>query len=279
MSNSFAQEAQPEQPQAGDKIDSHLIDLLDADARGEDLVTFARDQGMAVNSGKKVLVDVYFYSSLENAEGLLRNAGMDILASNDKDPFKIVEGWLPLNAIRPVANSPDIKTISPMMGGTGAVNSQGDAAHNGPQARALGGGITGAGVTVGVISSSMNLVAGGVADSQASGYLPANVNILKEGMPGGSDEGRAMAEIVYDMASGITNMLFESGDYGPTAKAQSIADLVNSGADIIVDDYSWLNEPFFQDGVVAQAVDAAVANGTAYIAHAGNYARQSYEAT
>ena len=48
---------------------------------------------------------------------------------------------------------------------------------------------------------------------------------------------------------------------------------------IIADDIFYLNEPFFQDGVVAQAVDNARANGVAYFASAGNRARQSYEFT
>ena len=53
---------------------------------------------------------------------------------------------------------------------TGTVLSQGDAAHHGPQARALG--TTGAGVKVGVISDSINQVSGGVA-SQPGDRQPA----------------------------------------------------------------------------------------------------------
>src|SRR5262249_23614871 len=62
-------------------------------------------------------------------------------------------------------------------------------------------------------------------------------------------------------------------------KANNIATLVSNGADVIADDIFYLTEPFFQDGQVSQAVDTAVANGTAYFASAGNRARQSYEAT
>jgi hypothetical protein len=89
-----------------------------------------------------------------------------------------------------------------------------------------------------------------------------------------------MAEIIYDMAPGITTMLFASGtNGGATAKAANIASLVSNGADVIADDIFYLTEPFFQDGQVSQAVDAAVAAGTAYFASAGNRARQSYEQT
>ena len=95
-------------------------------------------------------------------------------------------------------------------GGTdvGAVLSQGDAVHHGPQARALG--ATGAGVKVGVISDSINQVGTKVAGSQASGDLPSSVTVLADD-PGSSDEGRAMAEIIYDGAPGITQMYFSTG--------------------------------------------------------------------
>ena len=50
------------------------------------------------------------------------------------------------------------------------------------------------------------------------------------------------------------------------------------GAEIIVDDVIYLAEPFFQDGVVALAVDDVVTNnGVAYFSSAGNNADQSYE--
>ena len=65
----------------------------------------------------------------------------------------------------------------------------------------------------------------------------------------------------------------------PQGKANSIADLVAQGVDVIADDIFYLDEPMFQDGVVAQAVDAAKAAGVTYLASAGNRARQSWEGT
>ncbi len=63
--------------------------------------------------------------------------------------------------------------------------------------------VTGAGVKVGVLSDSYNKL-GGAAAGIASNDLPAaGVQVLQE-LPGlgGSDEGRAMAEIVHDVAPG-----------------------------------------------------------------------------
>ena len=113
--------------------------------------------------------------------------------------------------------------------------------HRGPQARALG--VTGAGIDVGIISDSMNLKSPGVAGSQSTGDLPSAVGILQEGPAGGSDEGRAMAEIVFDTAPGIGSMFFHSGmTTGLVGKAQGIASLVSNGADIIVDDIANFGE-------------------------------------
>ena len=156
--------------------------------------------------------------------------------------------------------------------------SQGDAAHHGPQARALG--APGAGVKVGVISDSINTVGAGVAGSQASGDLPANVTVLLDDPPAGTiDEGRAMAEIIYDEAPGVTEMFFSTGTVSAPGKAASINNLVAAGVKVIADDIFYIDEPMFQDGVVAQAVDAAKAAGVNYFASAGNRARQSWEGT
>ena len=163
-------------------------------------------------------------------------------------------------------------------GDAGTVLSQGDAAHHGPQARALG--TTGAGVKVGVISDSINKVGGGVAGSQATGNLPPNVTVIADDPQAGTiDEGRAMAEIIYDEAPGITDMAFSTGTVSAVGQGASINALVAAGAKVIADDIFYLDEPMFQDGQVAQAVDAAKAAGVNYFASAGNRARQSWEGT
>ena len=91
------------------------------------------------------------------------------------------------------------------------------------------------------------------------------------------DEGRAMAQIVYDMAPGA-EILFHTGYATKPDYANAITTLAAAGADIIVDDLLYLNEPMFQDGVVAQAVDSVAANGVVYFAAAGNAGSKSYEA-
>ncbi len=103
--------------------------------------------------------------------------------------------------------------------------------------------------------------------------------LLDDTQPGIIDEGRAMAEIIYDEAPGITDIYFSTGTISAAGKAASINNLVAAGVKVIADDIFYLDEPMFQDGQVAQAVDAAKAAGVNYFASAGNRARQSWEGT
>jgi subtilase family protein len=233
----------------------------------------------AVVRNGKTLVDVYVNGDVDATAKQLRALGMDVRAVSRRNPQRMVEGLLPVDAAPKVAALTTVKgVLSGVAGGTdtGSVLSEGDASQHGPQARALG--ANGAGITVGVMSDSMNQQGGGIAGSQGTGDLPANVTDLGDSL-GGTDEGRAMGEIVYDEAPGMTNMLFDTGTTGAATKASNIANLVSGGARVIADDTFYLTEPFFQDGVVAQAVDAAKAAGTAYITSAGNRAQQSWDGT
>lgn len=267
-------------PQA--KLYSQLQELVAVADRGGNAVAQGRSDGLRVSGGERVMVDVYVRGKAADAAKDLRAAGMDVAVATDKAPVPMVEGWLPLEAVDAVAKLAIVRAVVPVMGkgsDAGSVQSEGDAAHRGPAARAEGNSAAnGAGVSVGVISDSMSLVGSGLAGSQATGDLPSGVRILKEGPTGSIDEGRAMAEIIYDTAPGISDFLFASGTgSGPAGKANSIDQLNFAGMDIIADDIFYLGEPFFQDGVVARAVDNARNRGIAYFASAGNRGRQSWE--
>jgi hypothetical protein len=262
-----------------DHLASQLQPLRDA---GPGDRAEARDSGLTLENGA-VKVDVYVDGNAADAADRLAAAGMDV-AVTAQQPRPVVEGTLPLDAIADVAKLGISQAVIPVMaygtdsGGTdvGAVTSEGVAKHNFPAAIAAAG-TDGTGVDVGVISDSMNQQGGGIATSQASGDLPANTSTILDD-PTGSDEGRAMAEIIYDEAPGVNSITFSSGTaLGPVGKASSIDNLTSGGADVIADDIFYLSEPFFQDGVVAQAVDRAKAAGVAYLASAGNRGRQSYE--
>ena len=156
----------------------------------------------------------------------------------------------------------------------GSTTSQADVSTNSDVAREVFG-VTGEGVTIGVLSDSYNNL-GGAANDMATGDLPNEIDVLADLSRGGSDEGRAMLQLVHDIAPDA-DLSFRTAFGGKTDFAQGILDLAEAGADIIVDDVIYLNEPFFQDGIIAQAVDEVVAQGVSYFSSAGNSGRKSYE--
>ena len=187
-----------------------------------------------------------------------------------------VGGWLPIRSIAAAAELPELAVLRPayrLVTNAGGVMTQGDTAQRSDDVRRLLG-FDGTGVSVGVISDSFNILGGASADV-ASGDLPANVGVLSEGA-GGADEGRAMLQVIHDIAPGA-NLLFTAAGTTQLQLATSIRALANAGADIIVDDVTFPAEPMFQDGPVAQAVDQVVTAGVVYFSAAGNLGRQSYE--
>jgi hypothetical protein len=262
------------------KLDDHLQDVAASRLGGgtvADAVAAARRQDVTAAPDGGVSVDVYVSGALGTAEVRLRALGMRVTATSDRAPERMVEGVIPPAALPQAAALGATRAIlSTEQGGTstGGFLTQGDAVIHGPQARATG--VTGAGVRVGVISDSIDKIGGGISDSQSSGDLPANVTDLLDD-PNGLDEGRAMAEIIYDEAPGISGVAFSSGTLGAASKASSIDALVANGVKVIADDVYYPGEPFFQDGIVSQAVDRAKANGVAYLAAAGNEADHSWE--
>ena len=144
--------------------------------------------------------------------------------------------------------------------------------------------VDGKGVKVGVLSDSYNNL-GGAAIGVAHGELPGPANPFKYKTPvqvledldsGGTDEGRAMMEIVHDVAPGA-GLAFHTADNGQADFAQGIVQLANDGCGVIADDVFYYAEPFFQDGIIAQAVDQAKSQGVAYFSAAGNQGVSSYE--
>lgn len=199
----------------------------------------------------------------------------------------MVGGQLPIGSIGQLSNIPSLKFIRPAYSpitNIGSVTSQGDSAQFSDVTRELFE-VDGSNVTVGIISDAFNTL-GGADAGIASGDLPGPgnplnnteaVEVLEEFVVEGIDEGRAMAEIVHDVAPGASLKFHAAFNAGQPGLAAAVTNLRAAGSDVIVDDVAFLTEPFFQDGVIAQAVDNAVADGAVYFSSAGNSARQSYE--
>jgi PA domain/Bacterial Ig-like domain (group 3)/Subtilase family/Putative Ig domain/Secretion system C-terminal sorting domain/PKD-like domain/HYR domain/Ig-like domain CHU_C associated len=145
----------------------------------------------------------------------------------------------------------------------GAVTSEADVTHKAALARAIFG-VNGTGVKIGVLSDGVT----GYATSQASGDLPATITILP-GQAGSGSEGRAMMELIYDLAPGA-ELYFATAFGSQAGFAQNILDLRAAGCDIIVDDITYFAEGVFQDDIIAQAVNTVTASGALYFSSAGN---------
>ncbi|HKD37795.1 MAG TPA: S8 family serine peptidase, partial [Pirellulales bacterium] len=138
-------------------------------------------------------------------------------------------------------------------------------------------GVTGAGIKIGILSDSFNDL-GGEGTDIADGDLPAGgVTILREGPSGDTDEGRAMAELIHRIAPGA-QLYFATADFGENTFASDIEALKAAGCQIIVDDVSYLDEPFYQDGgIVQNAIHTVASEGVSYFTSAGNEGHEFYE--
>jgi hypothetical protein len=84
-----------------------------------------------------------------------------------------------------------------------------------------------------------------------------------------------MLEIVHDLAPGA-QLFFATAVGGSAAFAANIKTLRDTyRCDVIVDDVTYLAEGVFQDGPIAQAVNAVTASGALYFSSAGNSGRLS----
>jgi len=143
--------------------------------------------------------------------------------------------------------------------------------------------VDGAGVKVGILSDSFDVAPASVteaANDVASGDLPGPGNpcgrttatsVISEpsSTSGVGDEGRAMAQIVHDLAPG-SPLAFASAFNGLIDFADRIGQLRAAGAKVIVDDVAYFAEPMFQEGPVDVAISSVVADGALYFTAAGN---------
>jgi hypothetical protein len=152
----------------------------------------------------------------------------------------------------------------------------------------------GSGIRVGIISDSFNALGGALADVEL-GELPGEQNpfdrelpvkVLSDLDPGAvvaTDEGRALAQIVHDVAPGaelLFHTVLDDVEGGLFANGQGFAKAVNAlrsaDVDIIFDD-TILLDSLVKDGDAAQAVDRSVEDGIVYLSAAGNNGLIAYE--
>jgi hypothetical protein len=231
-----------------------------------------KNAGILRRNGGLVAVDLITKTTTEE----LINDALELGLTAYSTFGRLVSGWLPVTSIAKLST---LERLQFARSGTSPISNAGNVSNQ--SNRALGGdtarqqfGVDGSGVTVGILSDSFN-ARGGYANDIASGDLPNDVRILRD-FTGGSDEGRAMAQLIADIAPSA-NLIFRTAFGGVADFANGILELAAAGSDIIVDDVLYLAEPMFQDGIVAQAVNQVVSQGVTYFSSAGNSGRDSYE--
>ncbi|HEV8341178.1 MAG TPA: DUF4214 domain-containing protein, partial [Candidatus Binatia bacterium] len=250
-----------------------LHDQYNAHLAQRSVLPFSSDEPLVRIVEDRVVIDAVASGDVEILKADLLFLGMQEAVAFGR----IVSGELPISIIPAVAALPSLRFAqsAAAMTNVGNVTSQGDQAMRSDVARTMFG-IDGSGITVGVLSDSFDCLGGAAADVASGDLSPVNVISEISSCIGATDEGRAMLQIVHDVAPGA-NLSFATAFNGMASFAANIGALAAAGAKVIVDDVIYFAEPMFQDGIIAQAVDNVVAGGAAYFSSAGNQDRQSYQ--
>lgn len=237
-----------------------------------------------IDSENRILMDLAAKDAASKAQLLTSLAEIGFLKTGEYN--NTISGWMPISALADLAALSTLGGVAPSMVTTnvGSVESQGDASMLTDQVR-TDYGYDGTGQKIGVLSDSYDGL-GTAATDVATGDLPGTGNPLGYTTPvqvledyisiDSTDEGRGMLQLVHDVAPGA-ELAFHTAFTGKAGFASGIYDLAAAGSTVIVDDVSYANEPWFSDGIIAQAADGVVQNNVAYFTSAGNNARKSYE--
>jgi hypothetical protein len=229
-------------------------------------------------------------------------AGGNVIAESSKYKNGVLSAFVPVNKLAELARLPGVLSIS--MGhrpikNVGLTTSGGFFAIHADTLNAQG--LNGTGITVGVLSDSYDTattdsngdpLTDHAANDVATDDLPGTGNadnpnsvVVLEDFTAGSDEGRAMLQIVHDMAP-KAKLAFATAFVSDVDFANNIRRLrTDANCDVIVDDVFYTQEPMFSDGIIAQAVDDVVFSSSlsgkkcAYFSAAGNQQGGGYVST
>ena len=266
------------------QLDSHLQDVaasrLGAGSAG---ARSAPPSGRASRPRPQgdVAVDVYVDRRPRAAADALRALGMRVTGVSERAPQRMVEGFLPPAALPQAAALASTRAIVAPFSSLEHRRRRSRRATprstGPPRARSARPGI---GVSVGVISDSINQVGGGIAASQATGDLPANVVVLSD--KAGRHATRAArwprSSTTRRRASAASCSRPPTG--GPAAKAAAIDALVQPRRQGDRRRHE-LRRPSRSSRTTSsrRPSTAPRAAGVAYFIAAGNDAQQSWEGT
>ena len=266
------------------KLGPWLANLYQEYQGTRDKSAFATRNPVLRVHGGRVGVDLY----ASDAAGLQRSL-VALGATNISSTGPLFSAQVPVSALGNLAALGSLAFANPVLAmprvaSQGSVVSQGDASLRADVVRAATG-LDGSGITVGIMSDSYacnppaflpGAPTSTAAQDIATQDVSPDVEVLDNGACPGTDEGRAMAQLVHDVAPGAS-LKFHSAFNSPLDFANGMLGLQAAGANVLVDDVIYFAENMFSDGILAQAADEAVKRGAAYFSSAGNDARQSYE--
>ncbi|MDY0746017.1 S8 family serine peptidase [Paucibacter sp. R3-3] len=259
-----------------------------------------------VSDDNRVLVDVYLDGkvTIDQAIRDYEALGSTVVARLDWYRQGALSLWVPVSQVATLGGTRGVSSVQLSLKPrhrVGKVTSQGAFVHKTENLNASG--YSGAGITVGALSDSFDkLKTTGTgtssaplyanvkyAQDQLSGDLPGPnnpfgrttpVNVLKDytSSTGVEDEGRGMLQIVHDLVPDA-KLAFYTADVSEVDFAAGIVALQAAGAQVIVDDVGYYDEPMFSDGPVGKAVDKVNALGVSYFSSAGNDDSAGYTAT
>ena len=248
---------------AQQKMDSQLVHALKKN-RGEPFAPGAPNVqvDVKIEPDGRVLVDMDATVTPELL-ALIQAGGGQVI--NSFGQYRAIRALVTLTQLETLAGSTNVSYIRrASQAHTNKTDSEGDTTHQAILARSTFG-VNGAGIKVGVLSDSVDFLAG----LQSSGIMPAVTVLPGQSGITNTGEGTAMLEIVNDLAPGA-GLYFATANGGQAQYAYNILNLWTNGCNIINDDEDYSDEPPFQDGIVAQAVNTVTANGVLYFSAAMN---------
>jgi hypothetical protein len=275
------------------------------------------DPGTLVREGDRVVVEAHFEAGAIAALAAVKADGAKVLTASrryqtlslaiapaDLPALAAVPGVAAVTPVPAPRHAAEGPVASPTLCEGGSVISEALQQMNVAAARDAFG-ARGAGRTIGIISDSFDSATeadtGGPIKTKApedvrTGDLPGPtlgcagqqtpVDVLVESPadaePRPNDEGRAMLQVVHDLAP-HAKLAFASDFGGELDFAHDIELLAapvsagGAGADVIIDDLGLPTEPFFQEGPAEEAIRRVREKGVLYFTSAGNENRFNAE--
>ena len=243
----------------------------------------------AVVPSSPITLDIMINGSVDEVQGELDAVGFNVDAVYGNS----IGGTISPDNLEALSQIPAVRRINmpEKMTHAGIVQNQADVVHYSKKIKeSLKNAPTGKGITIGILSDSFDCASDKASSIKVTaatdvknGELPGDVKVLKENsfclMAG--DEGRAMAQLIHDIAPDAKIAFYSPDSMTDFAEGIQLlalpkgqrgrANREGAGADIIVDDLYFSHEPYYESGIIGDSISRVVKNGVAYFTAAGNF--------